>query len=111
MSPKDCRTISLETGVQNFKLTIALVNLTFAGTQRDEILLYPLLYGFMYIINAALLVSFFRWFMAPRDPELSNEIDGKSVDELSSEGTTEPISVDQEVHGTTHATPANTSVV
>jgi BASS family bile acid:Na+ symporter len=64
---QNCRTIALETGVQNFTLTIALITLAFNGTQRNEILVYPLVYGFMYIINSFWIVCLLRYVIAPSD--------------------------------------------
>lgn len=71
-SRKDCRTIGLETGVQNVTLTIAIIALSFEGKQRDEVMLFPLLYGLWYIINSAWLVLFLRLYVAPMD-ELEEE--------------------------------------
>lgn len=63
MNSKDNRTIALETGVQNFTLTIALINLTWANDtqKRNDIMLYPLVYGFLYIIHSFWIVGLLRY--------------------------------------------------
>lgn len=40
-----CRTISLETGVQNITLVLALVGLSFSGDKRDDVLLFVYVSG------------------------------------------------------------------
>lgn len=66
---KDCRTIAIETGVQSFTLTIAIIALSFEGEERDDVLLFPLLYGTMYIINSIWIVALLRFVVAPLDDE------------------------------------------
>lgn len=75
---KDCRTIAIETGVQSFTLTIAIIALSFDGEERDEVLLFPLLYGTMYIINSIWIVVLLRFVLAPLD--LDAEADENGVD-------------------------------
>ena len=67
LSRKDCRTIGIETGVQNFTLTIAIITLSFSGAARDEYLLFPVLYGFMYVINSGWIILFLKYYLAPMD--------------------------------------------
>ena len=64
---KDCRTIALETGVQSFTLTLAIITLSFDGEERDDALLFPLLYGTMYIVNSVWIVALLRYVVAPMD--------------------------------------------
>lgn len=66
---KDCRTIGIETGVQSFTLTIAIIALSFDGDERDDVLLFPLLYGTMYIINSIWIVALLRYVVAPYDTD------------------------------------------
>ena len=66
---KDCRTIALETGVQSFTLTMAIITLSFEGEERDDVLLFPLLYGVMYIVNSVWIVSLLRYVVAPMDDD------------------------------------------
>lgn len=67
---KDQRTISLETGVQNFGLTMAIINLTFTGAELKDTLQFPLSYGLMYFVNSMLLVALYRYYLAPQDDDL-----------------------------------------
>jgi bile acid transporter len=79
---KDCRTIAIETGVQSFTLTMAIIALSFEGEERDDVLLFPLLYGTMYIVNSIWIVALLRYVVAPLDDDcddqksLTSEIDG-----------------------------------
>jgi len=67
MTLKDQRTISLETGVQSFTLTIAVINLTFSGDVLKKALMFPLAYGMLYFGNSGALVAFYRFYLAPMD--------------------------------------------
>jgi BASS family bile acid:Na+ symporter len=58
--PRDARTVALETGIQNGPLAVALVVLTFAGTQQQEILAIPVLYSLFIVITSSLLTLWFR---------------------------------------------------
>ena len=78
MTMKDQRTISLETGVQSFTLTIAVINLTFEDTVLKKALMFPLAYGILYFANSAGLVAFYRYYLAPLDgPEEEEDKDEK----------------------------------
>lgn len=67
MTHKEQRTISLETGVQSFTLTIAVINLTFEGEVLKKALMFPLAYGLLYFANSAGVVAFYRFYLAPLD--------------------------------------------
>ena len=68
LTNKDSRTISLETGVQNFTLTIAVINLSFKNESiRNDVLIFPITYGFCYIINSVLLVLFLKHYVSNFD--------------------------------------------
>jgi bile acid transporter len=56
---KDCRTIAIE------------------GEERDDVLLFPLLYGTMYIINSIWIVALLRYVVAPLDEDSSEEKEEK----------------------------------
>lgn len=58
--PRDARTVALETGIQNGPLAVALVVLTFAGTQQQEILAIPVLYSLFIVISSSALTFWFR---------------------------------------------------
>jgi bile acid transporter len=78
MSLIDQRTISLETGVQNFTLTLAVINLTFKGDVLEEVLMYPLCYGIMYFANSALIVFLYRYLAELDDDD--DEVDGDKIE-------------------------------
>ncbi|PLL11606.1 transporter [Tabrizicola sp. TH137] len=59
-TPRDARTVALETGIQNGPLAVALVVLTFAGSQQQEILAIPVLYSLFIVISSSLLTFWFR---------------------------------------------------
>lgn len=79
MKCKDNRTISLETGVQNFTLTMAVINLTFKGQLQKDVLMFSLAYGLLYFANSTLLVSFFRWYLAPLDNDDDDDDDKQEI--------------------------------
>lgn len=60
LHPRDARTVGLETGIQNGPLAVALVVLTFAGTQQQEILAIPVLYSLFIVISSSVLTLWFR---------------------------------------------------
>lgn len=59
-TPRDARTVAMETGIQNGPLAVALVVLTFAGTEQQEILAIPVLYSLFIVISSSLLTFWFR---------------------------------------------------
>lgn len=65
MSPKETRTISLETGVQNFSLTLAVVQLSFASDEEalKYALMFPVCYGFLYLFWSTIIVLFFKYYL------------------------------------------------
>lgn len=70
LSRKNCRTVALETGVQNFPIAIAVISQTFpAGEQRTRTLLFPLMYGILWIVNSFWMVVVLRYFVAGYDDE------------------------------------------
>ena len=78
MTHKEQRTISLETGVQSFTLTIAVINLTFSGDVLKKALMFPLAYGLLYFGNSAGIVAFYRFYLAPMDgPEDEKDKEGE----------------------------------
>jgi BASS family bile acid:Na+ symporter len=55
------RTVSLETGIQNTPLTIAVIILSFsAGAQQDEMLLLPTFYAVFIVISSTFVSMWFR---------------------------------------------------
>ncbi|MBV6492656.1 MAG: Pantothenate precursors transporter PanS [Turneriella sp.] len=60
LTPKQSRTVSLETGIQNTPLTIALILATFPLTEQREALLLPILYAVFIVIDSLLASLLFR---------------------------------------------------
>ena len=61
LTPIHARTVSLETGIQNTPITVAIVAVSFsAGAQQDEMLLLPTFYAFFIVITSAMVSLGFR---------------------------------------------------
>ena len=60
MNPRRRRTISLETGIQNFPLCMTLLVLSFPKEELGEIAIYPLLFGTFIIVESLLFLAAFR---------------------------------------------------
>lgn len=60
LHPRNARTIALETGIQNGPLAVALVVLTFSGTEQQAILAVPVLYSLFIVITSTILTFWFR---------------------------------------------------
>lgn len=74
MPPKDRRTISLETGIQSFALTVAVIQLSFEDEETLKYaLMFPVAYGALYIAWSPLIVLLFRYHLAPKDPVLAED--------------------------------------
>ena len=83
LTNKDSRTICLETGVQNFTLTMAVITLSFNDdSTRSDVLIFPITYGFCYIVNSVLIVLFLRNYVAGFDDELDDEVENYAEVEL-----------------------------
>lgn len=55
------RTVSLENGIQNTPITVAIVAVSFsAGAQQDEMLILPTFYAFFVVITASIVAFGFR---------------------------------------------------
>ena len=81
LSNKDSRTICLETGVQNFTLTIAIITISFDDESvRNNVLLFPITYGFCYIINSIFIVLFLKYYVSGFDEVEYNETENYSAD-------------------------------
>ena len=55
-----CRTIALETGIQNFPLCMTLLILTFSKSMFAQISLFPLLYGVTCIICSLVFLAIYK---------------------------------------------------
>lgn len=60
VSPRNSRTISLEIGIQNGPLAVALVMLTFSGPMQQQVLAVPVLYSLFIVISASILTIWYR---------------------------------------------------
>jgi BASS family bile acid:Na+ symporter len=60
LHPRNARTIALETGIQNGPLAIAIVALTFAGTQQQAIMAVPALYSLFIVLTSTALTLWWR---------------------------------------------------
>ncbi len=62
-SNRRAMTISLETGIQNGPLAIAIVLFSFPKEMQDSIMLIPVLYSLFIVISSAMLTVFYRKWM------------------------------------------------
>jgi BASS family bile acid:Na+ symporter len=60
LHPRNARTIALETGIQNGPLAIAIVALTFAGTQQQAIMAVPALYSLFIVLSSTAITLWWR---------------------------------------------------
>lgn len=60
LHPINSQTISMEIGIQNGPLALAIVALSFAGAQQQQIIAVPALYSLFIVINATLLTLWYR---------------------------------------------------
>jgi bile acid:Na+ symporter, BASS family len=60
LHPRNARTVALETGIQNGPLAIAIVALTFAGSQQQAIMAVPALYSLFIVISSTAITLWWR---------------------------------------------------
>jgi BASS family bile acid:Na+ symporter len=60
LHPRNARTIALETGIQNGPLAIAIVALTFPGTQQQAIMAVPALYSLFIVLTSTAITLWWR---------------------------------------------------
>jgi BASS family bile acid:Na+ symporter len=60
LHPINSQTISMEIGIQNGPLAMAIVLFSFAGIQQQQIVAVPALYSLFIVINATLLTLWYR---------------------------------------------------
>jgi bile acid:Na+ symporter, BASS family len=60
LHPINSQTISMEIGIQNGPLALAIVLFSFAGARQQEIVAVPALYSLFIVINATLLTLWYR---------------------------------------------------
>ena len=54
------RTVSLETGIQNTPLTMAVIVASFPAEQHAQLLVLPLIYAVTIVLCSCVVTSFFR---------------------------------------------------
>ncbi|XP_071104072.1 ileal sodium/bile acid cotransporter-like isoform X2 [Haliotis cracherodii] len=55
-----CRTVAMETGIQNFPFCMTLLTLTFNKSEMGELSLYPLLFGVFILVDSVIVTSIYR---------------------------------------------------
>jgi bile acid:Na+ symporter, BASS family len=60
LHPRSARTVALETGIQNGPLAIAIVALTFSGSQQQAIMAVPALYSLFIVISSTAITLWWR---------------------------------------------------
>jgi bile acid:Na+ symporter, BASS family len=60
LHPRNAQTISMEIGIQNGPLAVAIVALSFTSVQQQQIIAVPALYSLFIVINATLLTIWYR---------------------------------------------------
>ncbi len=60
LHPRNARTVALETGIQHAPLAIAIIALTFAGSEQQSIIAVGALYSLFIVITSTLVTLIFR---------------------------------------------------
>ena len=100
LPPKSCRTISLETGLQNSTLGLTILSFTFSGDQFEEAAVYALLYSLFLVIEGVLISALFAWLARQAGPALDTSSSGvelatsseKEALDLTSQGSNDSAS-------------------
>jgi BASS family bile acid:Na+ symporter len=74
LHPRNARTVALETGIQNGPLAIAIVALTFSGTQQQAIMAVPALYSLFIVVTASTLTLWWRSQMNASEQKLPDSL-------------------------------------
>lgn len=76
MSCRVCRTVSIETGMQNFPFTVSVIQLNFKDFPETEkaALMFPIVYAVFVGFWLPVIFLFFKYFLIPRD--VANVRDG-----------------------------------
>jgi len=77
LSGPDSRAVCLETGVQSYALILAIVNLSYQGCARSEVLTFVLVATFWYVLSSFWMVSALRF-----TSERMDALYGKGEDEI-----------------------------
>ena len=73
MNTRDARAISLETGVQNYAVSLAIVVLSLEGCDRAEALSFVLVAMALYLVHSPLIVFLLRTFTKLSDEEIKGD--------------------------------------
>ena len=74
---KACRTICLETGLQNSTLALTILAFSFGDTEKFRaVSVFPLLYSLFLLVDGVLITLLFR-FLSRNDPQSSSEKEPK----------------------------------
>ena len=60
LHPRNARTVALETGIQNSPLAIAIIALTFSGSEQQSIMAVGALYSLFIVITSTIVTLIFR---------------------------------------------------
>ena len=93
---RDCRAISLECGVQNYAIAIAVAALSFTGCVRTDVQTFVLVGSFWYVINSCTCTLVLRYICI--------KVDGFGQDGDNEEQT---LKKDAELRSPTSVCPAN----
>jgi bile acid transporter len=66
LTPRQSRTVALETGIQNTPLTMAIIVASFPAEQQAAAMVLPILYAVFIVIDSIVVSGFFR-FLAKND--------------------------------------------
>ncbi|XP_071845811.1 ileal sodium/bile acid cotransporter-like [Apostichopus japonicus] len=80
-NPKQCRTISFETGAQNVAIALSLIAVTFDGTPLfNDLMTYPSIFGLTLILEALGLVAMYRIYFKKCQKESGDNDEYEAVD-------------------------------
>jgi len=75
---KVCQTISLETGLQNLTIVVALIELSFPEHQRDEAQQFPFMVAIIYFFWTFVALAIFRLDTLPEKIEDTDDLEEKA---------------------------------
>ncbi|XP_046546507.1 ileal sodium/bile acid cotransporter-like [Haliotis rubra] len=80
-----CRTVAMETGIQNFPFCMTLLSLTFSQSEMGELSLYPLLFGVFILVDSVIATAMYRTGVL-------------MYSKMSKQGEFTPVSIDSNEH-------------
>merc|ERR1719361_2104073 len=72
LSHNDARTISIETGIQNYTFTITLITLMYTGQDMKEALMFPLVCGLFYFPWSIVTIILYNCYLSKHDTAMDN---------------------------------------